>query len=82
MRTTAGRSDRLVDPKAATPAGRPKTPAPTMLFTRENTMVGIDAPSVVVAGGTVEDDTGPYFVDVDFVVVVAVCDDKNKGGTI
>jgi hypothetical protein len=37
---------RFVDPNAATPAGNPNTPAPTIDLTSLNIMVGKDAPSV------------------------------------
>lgn len=40
-----GTKAKLVDPKAAIPAGKPKTPAPTMDLTREKIMLAIEAPS-------------------------------------
>jgi hypothetical protein len=46
INTILGTKAKLVDPKVATPAGNPRTPAPTMDLTRLKIMLGIEAPPV------------------------------------
>jgi hypothetical protein len=74
IKAILGTRAKFVDPNAATPAGRPNTPAPTIDLTRLNIIFGIDAPSVVVLvtgppappptevlGVTIRDEAGDCF---------------------
>ena len=51
MSTTAGRTAEGAFPKAAIPAGKPKTPAPTIFFTRLNTSCEMVAVPPDIDGG-------------------------------
>jgi len=53
IRATAGRTAERADPNAAIPAGRERTPTPTIAFTRLNTSVGMVAVPPLVGGGSV-----------------------------